>query len=183
MNDYFQKWCCIILVLPHDNSIKNNIDSNKRECNLYSDLIETVKLIPCTKHVYYSNEIDQLPWNFESVDIYKSKSTFNKTIQFAFAHAFDEGFRKVIYIDSCIHNLECRYIEEAFLCLKMIEFVTGSSTEGKCYLLGMNYFEPGLLTNADTLLPDSKRLIKEISVHKMALYKLPVIVNKQINMV
>lgn len=163
MNDYLNKWCCLIIF----NSDENNIDT----VNLIASSID------CTKHIYYGKEMVE---HDVSSDMIQKQLREGEDISIqlirAFENAFAKGFRKVVLIRSDFEQLQASQIIEAFNCLKMIEFCIGPKSNGEYYLVGMNYFEPSLFINkqwhSSTLL---KETIKDIGKLKLALYKISTI--------
>ena len=161
MNDYLNKWCCLIIF--------NSEENNSNAINLLASTMD------CAKHIYYHKEIvehDKLnEGSFKKQLLYGDN--LGTEMQQAFKNAFAKGFRKVVLVKSDFEQLQTSQIIEAFNCLKMIEFCLGPKINGDYYLIGMNYFEPSVFLNkqwnSHALLKDT---IKDIGKLKLALYKL-----------
>jgi len=162
MNDYFKKWCCLILFNPsyqhamHLNSISSELD--------------------CAKHLYFFKETTEIGKG--EIGAYQthliSSNSLQTEMRTAFENAFSLGFRKVVLIKSNFEQIEAQQLTEAFNCLKMIEFSIGPTADGDYYLIGMNYFEPSLFEPNKLIHSSSqlKNIISEIGKLKLATYKL-----------
>lgn len=99
-----------------------------------------------------------------------------KFIEDAFQSAFDDGYRKVVGIFSLPSSLTSKHLEEAFLSIRPLDVCLGADTGGGLYLLGMNAFEPGLITPQPFGQPTlAKSVTREIGTMKKIMYKLPVL--------
>ena len=171
MNDYLEKWCCLIIFIDNSDSStsarKNNADH----------VLQIATSVHCTKHIYYKEKVDvtyQLIQRDESFLVEEVDLTLQR--QKAFAHAFEIGFRKAILIDGDLMFLESKHLLEAFNSLKIIEFCIGPKKHGGLYLFGMNYLEPAILQNVHWDSSNiTKEIIHEIGKLKQALYKLPLL--------
>ncbi len=169
MNDYLEKWCCLIIFLKKNDA---PLTSFQEQVN---HILSISNSLSCTKHIYYQEKIDDsIEWMQRDQKFLVDEVDSSGQKQIAFARAFEAGFRKVILVDGDLLFLETKHFLEAFSCLKIIEFCIGPKKHGGLYLLGMNYFEPAILQNVKWDSPNiTKEVIKEIGKLKQALYKLP----------
>ena len=161
-NDYFQKWCCLLII--DDPSISGSGISTVISPEVQSFIHASY----CNCYIY-SNTITA-----DFATVISLNEIQGNLIEHAFRSAFESGFRKVILIDAtaAIHP---KWLEEAFLSLKMIEFCIGPKSEG-CYLFGMNSFEKDFFNEMPAvLLTDKKALIRKIGKTHLALYKTPLL--------
>lgn len=162
MNDYLTKWCCLILFdLP----------------NTLNTTLADFAMVPCAKRVCMNNANDAAVFNDDTITVHQLIGNTNKAqLTHAFNQAFAAGYRKVILIKSDFDQLQPSEIIEGFNCLKMIEFCIGPKSNGDYYLLGMNYFEPSILTIEPSQPPLLlKETVKAVGNLKLALYKLKTI--------
>ena len=167
MNDYFQKWCCLIIF----NHAQSQTDH----------LFAITSAVNCAKHLYYDLEIKEKDkWSGDHYKKYLlTEDNEGERMKSAFANAFADGFRKVVLIKNKFEQLQVEQIMEAFNCLKMIEFCIGPESNGDYYLIGMNYFEPSLFNNKQSDTTNHlKQTIRDIGKLKLALYKLPTLTSE-----
>ncbi len=165
MNDYFHKWCCLIII---DHPAVNNKPSGSVNINSVQHIISLIEKIGCGCFIYGKPVLvhKQIVWH--SID----QSNAVSIVADAFSEAFRAGFRKVVLIDPEI-TISTAILEEAFFALKMIEFSIGPYNVG-CYLLGMNVYEPAFFENLPPIfLSDTKALIRSIGKLRLAIYKTP----------
>lgn len=178
MNEYFEKWCCMVIFMNNNETdTVKDLQHKNQNTLIISKTIEMANSLPCAKHIYYSDAVSMND-NWQGKVKREIINGDNKAEQRkkAFELAFKEGFRKVILIENDVCPLELKHIQEAFNCLKLIEFCVGPKKYGGYYLLGMNYFESSLFDNIQLDSPlFVKEFIKEIGKTKKALYKLPVL--------
>lgn len=167
MNDYFRKWCCLLVI---DHPAINGKPEGSFDTTSYHKIISLVEELGCHCYIYASKqeEHDLITWIDPSV------LSENNIAEDIFSKAFKNNFRKVILID---HNkpVTAAVLQEAFSSLKMIEFCMGPSGDG-CYLFGMNMHERLFFQNSPKVfLSDRKLLIRNIGQLKLALYKTPLL--------
>jgi hypothetical protein len=165
MNDYFHKWCCLIVI---DHPAVNNKPTGSVSISAVQHLIHHIEKTGCVSYIYGNKVLDHKQIIWHSIDQANAESIVSD----AFASAFKAGFRKVILFDPDF-LISTSVLEEAFLALKMIEFCIGPNNNG-CYLLGMNVYEPAFFENLPQIvLSDRKALIRSIGQLHLATYKTP----------
>lgn len=167
-NDYFQKWCCL-LIIDHP-----SVSEAAHSPVISPEVQEFIHTTQCNCYIYS----DAVTADFATV--VSLDQTAGNLIEFAFNAAFEAGFRKVILVDSHAAIPE-KWLEEAFLSLKMIEFCIGP-TSNSCYLFGMNSFEKEFFTEMPAvLLADKRLLIRKIGKTHLALYKTPLLADVSVS--
>ena len=163
MNDYFLKWCCLIVI---DHPAVNDKPSGTVTINSVQNVISLIEKTGCGCFIYGNPVLDHKQVVWHSID----KSNANSIVADAFKDAFNAGFRKVILFDPDV-AITTALLEEAFLALKMIEFCIGPINKG-CYLLGMNVYDPSFFENLPLIFfSDRKALIRNIGQLRLAIYK------------
>ncbi len=174
MIEYYHQ-CCLLIFLPAINLMDENSDWEKFNFHI-NHIHEITKKIPVIKHLYYNESIEQNDiWENDSYSKFiKEGNDLGEKMEQAFQHSFNCGFRKIILIQADSVGIISRYLEEAFMSLKFIEFSIGPKKNGSYYLIGMNQFEPVVFRNKDWN-SDSlyKSTVKDIGNKKYAIYKLP----------
>ena len=116
---------------------------------LLAHTLNSAKMLPCDKVVYYSNYLEE--------DDSWSKAGFRQCVQEgpdlgekmlnAFRSAFEEGYSRVVIIGSDCYQLRTAHLEEAFASLAASDVVIGPAHDGGYYLLGMKSLHERLFKN------------------------------------
>lgn len=110
---------------------------------------EVATKVSATRHLFYSNRIEEDEW---------SKNDFEKYIQkgedlgIRMANGFKKAFEKndkVVIIGSDCASLTPQIVNQAFEKLEENDFVIGPAQDGGYYLLGMNKFMPSVFENIE----------------------------------
>jgi hypothetical protein len=166
LNEYFRKWCCIIVV-DHI-CVHGRLNSSLDETAV-DRLNGFVQQIGCSCHVYSEKSTSA-----ELFTIFSLSHSGNNPVEHAFESAFDKGYRKVILLDAR-QEVPQMIIEEAFSSLKMIEFCLGPE-ENSCYLFGMNFFDRDFFNQVPAVfLADKKVLLRKAGEMHLAVYKTPLL--------
>jgi hypothetical protein len=166
MNDYFRKWCCLLVI---DHPVVNGKPENSLSASSIESITAAIESLGCAIYIYSRKPVEHPAVIWKSVPDADNTSL----IATAFESAFANGFRKVILIDPDLPVTP--YLSEAFQALKLLEYCIGPTEKG-CYLVGMNCFEKLFFSNhPNPFLSDKKTLIKSIGQLRLALYKTPVL--------
>lgn len=100
--------------------------------------------LPCTKYVYYADEITHRDlWddgNF--IKAVQHGNDLGDRMLNAFQSAFDDGFQQVVIIGSDCYQLDTPLIQRAFELLNQHDAVIGPAEDGGYYLLGLSKMLP-----------------------------------------
>jgi len=108
---------------------------------IYKELIaltlKETKNITATRHIYFSEEIENTLWRNDEKFIQKGLNLGEK-MQHAFQNGFDLGYEHIIIIGSDLPNISTSIIESGFEKLNSKDLVFGPADDGGYYLLGMS---------------------------------------------
>jgi rSAM/selenodomain-associated transferase 1 len=150
----------------------------EKALEVYLKLLEhahkTADQVACTKHVYYSDGVDE----FGLLDYFKFEkriqegSDLGERMNNAIKSGLDEGFQNVIIIGSDCIEITPQLIEDAFETLSSHDCVLGPANDGGYYLIGMSDLHPGLFkdkkwSSADVLLDSILDLQNEGLTYKL----------------
>jgi uncharacterized protein len=150
------------LILFINNTISGKVKTrlatvigDDRALDVYIRMLEHVRdvtgVLPMDKAIYYSDFIEPGDM-FDATDYDKylqSGGNKGERMYQAFAHAFADGYQKVVIICSDCFEISSSHIVDAFESLNETDIVLGPSTDGAYYLLGMNRFLPFIFKNKD----------------------------------
>ena len=162
LNEYFNKWCCIIVV---DHISVHGRPESSLDDSAINRLNSFVQQINCNCHVYTDKDISS-----DQLTFFSFSEAGSNLVENAFRSAFEKNYRKVILLDAK-QEVSQAIIVEAFSALKLIELCLGPKENG-CYLLGMNFFDQDFFIQLPTVfLADKKALIKKAGELHLAIYK------------
>ncbi len=118
--------------------------------DIYKELIsitesETEKL-DLTRHIYYSQEIENSLWK-NDLKFLQNGEDLGEKMQNAFQNGFDQGYENIIIIGSDLPNISKEIIETGFEKLKDNDLVFGPADDGGYYLLGMSQMTHSVFEN------------------------------------
>ena len=116
---------------------------DEKALEVYLRLLEITRNVAlgvnCTRHVFYSNTIDNDSW---SEDKFKKSVQLGESLGERMKNAFDQvfvlGAREVIIIGSDCPRLNGEIVENGFQLLAESDTCIGPAKDGGYYLLGMN---------------------------------------------
>lgn len=151
---------------------------NERALKVYLDLLEhtrqTTYALPCSKAVFYSQEVVDLDV-FEPSQFLKYEQEggdLGERMLNAFQLAFHREYNKVVLIGSDCYELNAGHLREAFDALENNEVVLGPAKDGGYYLIGMQQMHQKLFVDkpwstSDLLLDTILELKKEGASYRM----------------
>ncbi len=170
----------IFIKNPEKGRVKTRIAATvgaNRALEIYEQLLATTKIIssgvPCQKHLYYSDFIDEND-SWPKVSFFKH-SQMGGNLGDRMRNAFMEIFewhslkkKKVLIIGSDCPEIDSSVIENAFYKLDKNDFVIGPTFDGGYYLLGMKEFRPQVFENVawstDSVLKSTLSIISSLSL-------------------
>lgn len=109
--------------------------------DIYKELIaltqKETENLSVTRHVYYSQEIENSIWVNDEKFIQQGNDLGEK-MQNAFQHGFNQGYENILIIGSDLPNISKEIIESGFNKLNNNNLVFGPADDGGYYLLGMS---------------------------------------------
>lgn len=123
---------------------------NQAALDIYKELIsitesETEKL-DLTRHIYYSQEIEDSLWK-NDLKFLQNGEDLGEKMQNAFQNGFDQGYENIIIIGSDLPNITREIIETGFEKLTDNSLVFGPADDGGYYLLGMSQMTHSVFEN------------------------------------
>lgn len=109
--------------------------------NIYKQLItltqKETQNLSATRHIYYSQEIENSLWVNDEKFIQQGNDLGEK-MQNAFQNGFNQGYENIIIIGSDLPNITRDIINSGFDKLNNKDLVFGPADDGGYYLLGMS---------------------------------------------
>ena len=109
--------------------------------NIYKQLItltqKETQNLSTTRHIYYSQEIENSLWVNDEKFIQQGNDLGEK-MQNAFQNGFNQGYENIIIIGSDLPNISRDIINSGFDKLNNKDLVFGPADDGGYYLLGMS---------------------------------------------
>lgn len=100
---------------------------------------KTVRAIPATKYVFYSDEVEKNDlWQARHIRKGRQQGAdLGERMHRAFVHVFEAGFRSVVIIGTDCPSLEPAHLRAAYEALETWDAVLGPAADGGFYLLGL----------------------------------------------
>jgi len=164
MKEYFSQ--CHLLFFRSTSTGKNP--------TLQGGISEDGKIAELMKDIPASMTFIQNPGAADWPDESASSSETPQLISSSFKAAFEEGHRKVVALFSLPCGLTTVHVQEALLSLRPLDFCLGPDSDGGIWLLGMNRYDPTVITgmpwHGKAL---AKTITRTIGEQKKILYRLP----------
>lgn len=163
MNEYFSQ-CHLLLFLStrigKNPPLERGIPEDGKIAGLIKDIPASMSFIENTETGDQPDE--------------SSSSETAQLINSSFRAAFEAGHRKVAGIFSLPCGLTTELVREALLSLKPLDFCLGPDTDGGIWLLGMNRYEPVVITEMPWHGKNlAKTITRIIGQEKKIMYRLP----------
>lgn len=138
---------------------------------------DVVEGVDADKYVFYGDYINEDDlWGEEFYKALQVGDDLGERMLYAFKTVFEKGYERVAIIGSDCYELNIDIIEEAFRSLETHDTVTGPTTDGGYYLLGMTQVNDILFENiawsTDTVYHDTIKAIQNAGLSGYALKKL-----------
>jgi rSAM/selenodomain-associated transferase 1 len=127
----------------------------------------------CTKRIGYSVKVRENDlWEASLFEKFQQEGEdLGQRMEYAFAQAFSDGYKKVIIIGSDLYDLQPHHLEEAFDALTSHDAVIGPAKDGGYYLLGMRSLIPDVFENkewgSNSVLKDTLENLTPYTVHTL----------------
>jgi uncharacterized protein len=128
---------------------------DEKALEIYLELLQHTKDIAADlsqdKYVFYSSFIpeDDIFSNAGYILKQQKGDDLGERMSNAFEEVFGLGYEKVVIIGSDCLELEPVYLEKAFECLGLRDFIIGPARDGGYYLLGMKALDAGIFKNIE----------------------------------
>lgn len=147
---------------------------NEKALEVYMQLMSMTQTVAtnvaCTRHVFYSHEIENDIWDDDKFNKHVQEGTdLGERMKNAFETVFALGAKKAVIIGSDCPQLKTSIVDESFQILDQKDVAIGPAKDGGYYLLGMKKLHPEFFENkewsTDTVFEDTvldcleKRLI------------------------
>ena len=114
----------------------------KKALEVYLQLLEITRSVvlqaDCTRHVFYSDEIESDAWDEDKFNKHVQEGdVLGERMKNAFNQVFALGAKKVVIIGSDCPQLSAEIIEDSFRILDDKDACIGPAKDGGYYLLGM----------------------------------------------
>lgn len=107
---------------------------------------ESLKLQDTNIHVYFTDKIDDSPWQGQTKFI-QPEGDLGIRMGTAFKHGFNLGYDRIIGIGTDLPDLNAEIMSEGLKNLKSVNTVFGKAEDGGYYLIGMNQWIPQIFEN------------------------------------
>ncbi len=148
--------------------------------DIYKELIgiteSETETLDITRHIYYSQEIEDSMWQNDLKFIQKGDDLGSK-MQNAFQDGFENGYENIIIIGSDLPNISKEIIETGFEKLKNHDLVFGPADDGGYYLLGMSQMVKSVFENK----PWSQSSLLELTLRELKEQKKSILLLKTLN--
>lgn len=116
---------------------------------VYLQLLELTRhvadQVACTRHVFYSNEIEDDHWDEDRFNKHTQEGVdLGERMKKAFETVFSLGAKKAVIIGSDCPQITPTIIEQAFSTIEDVDVAIGPAQDGGYYLLGMKKPQPFL---------------------------------------
>lgn len=114
----------------------------EKALEVYLQLLEmtrnTALKVDCTRHVFYSDEIESDAWDEDKFNKHVQEgASLGQRMRNAFVQVFALGAREAVIIGSDCPQLSATIIEDSFCILDEKDVCVGPAKDGGYYLLGM----------------------------------------------
>ena len=126
----------------------------EKALEIYLQLLELTRKIAekanCTKHVFYSDEIENDAWDDDKFNKHLQEGNdLGERMKKAFEKVFALGAKKAVIIGSDCPQLNSEIVNESFKILSQKDVTIGPAKDGGYYLLGMNKLHGFLFENKE----------------------------------
>ena len=127
---------------------------NEKALEVYLQLMsitQTVtKNVACTRHVFYSDEIENDIWDDDKFNKHVQEGIdLGERMKNAFETVFSLGAKKAVIIGSDCPQITPEIIDQAFDGLEENDVLIGPAKDGGYYLLGMKKLHPEIFENKE----------------------------------
>lgn len=127
---------------------------NEKALEIYLQLLELTRKVSerinCTRHVFYSDEIEHDAWDDDKFNKHVQEGhDLGERMKNAFEKVFALGARKVVIIGSDCPQITAEIVEESFETLNAKDIAVGPAKDGGYYLLGMKKLHSPLFENKE----------------------------------
>ena len=154
---------------------------NQKALEIYLHLLAITRTVAtkinCTRHVFYSDEIDSDEWDEDQFNKHLQKGdSLGDIMNNAFETVFTLGAKKAVIIGSDCPELTSEIVDSAFKALAKKEIAIGPAKDGGYYLLGMQKPLPFLFDDkqwsTDSVFDDT---IVDLMENRLSYERLPVL--------